>query len=282
MNKQRESVYGLRRELLEDRVHIDHEEEESGGDILDVRAYLMMLAEGQIDTLVESYCGEKIEPEDWDTATLELSFGETFGFNPDQLALIDLNQKAVGEIEEILWSAARKIYTEKETAIDDQVLRRVERDVMLQVVDVQWKDHLYGLDHLKEGINLRGYGQRDPLVEYKRESFGMFQAMKERIDEETVKYLWRLRPVVREGETASTQPQLRRTTTLSYNEPRATAPTFAGIGGAVGAGGKTPRPTRTGGDDALVQTVRRDLVKVGRNDPCPCGSGKKYKKCHGT
>ena len=282
MNKQRESVYGLRRELLEGRVHIDNEDEESGGEVLDIRDYLMMLAEGHVDTLVESYCGEGIEPEDWDTAALKLSFGETFGCSPDQLSLIDLDQKTVGEMHEILWSAARKLYAEKETAIDDQVLRRVERDVMLQVVDVQWKDHLYGLDHLKEGINLRGYGQRDPLVEYKRESFGMFQAMKERIDEETVKYLWRLRPVVREGEPAATQPQIRRATPLSYNEPRAAAPAFVGVGGAVGAGGGAPRPARTGGDDASVRTVRRDADKVGRNDPCPCGSGKKYKKCHGA
>ena len=282
MNKQRESVYGLRRELLEGRVDIDNEDEESGGEVLDIRDYLMMLAEGHVDTLVESYCGEGIEPEDWDTAALKLSFGETFGCSPDQLSLIDLDQKTVGEMHEILWSAARKLYAEKETVIDDQVLRRVERDVMLQVVDVQWKDHLYGLDHLKEGINLRGYGQRDPLVEYKRESFGMFQAMKERIDEETVKYLWRLRPVVREGEAAATQSQIRRATALSYNEPRTAAPAFAGVGAAVGVGGGAPRPARTGGDDASVRTVRRDAIKVGRNDPCPCGSGKKYKKCHGA
>ena len=152
---------------------------------------------------------------------------------------------------------------------------------MLQVVDVQWKDHLYSLDHLKEGISLRGYGQRDPLVEYKRESFTMFQAMKERIDEESVKYLWRLRPVEKEGAGATAaRPALRRATPLSYNEPRA-ASALVGAGAAVGAGGD-PRPARTGGDDATVKTVRRDVAKIGRNEPCPCGSGKKYKKCHGA
>src|SRR4029079_17521358 len=87
-------------------------------------------------------------------------------------------------------------YEEKEKLVGREVLQRVERDFMLQIVDAQWKDHLYSLDHLKEGIGLRGYGQRDPLVEYKRESFELFQAMKERIDEEMVRYLWRLRPVV--------------------------------------------------------------------------------------
>ena len=282
MNKQRESVYGLRRELLEGRVQVDSEDEESGGVTLDIRDYLMTLAEGHVDLLVESYCGKEIEPEDWDMPALKLAFGELFGLNTEQLSLVELDEKIVDEMHETLWNAARKTYAEKESQIDDQVLRRVERDVMLQVVDVQWKDHLYSLDHLKEGINLRGYGQRDPLVEYKRESFGMFQAMKERIDEETVKYLWRLRPVVRERQTAAAQPQIRRATPLSYNEPRAAAPALAGVGAAVAARAGAPRPARTGGDDASVRTVRRDAAKVGRNDPCPCGSGKKYKKCHGA
>ena len=282
MNKQRESVYGLRRELLEGRVQVDNENEESGGEVLDIRDYLMTLAEGHVDALVESYCGKEIEPEDWDIPALKLAFGELFGLKTEQLSLIELDEKTVDEMHDTLWSAARTTYAEKESQIDDQVLRRVERDVMLQVVDVQWKDHLYSLDHLKEGINLRGYGQRDPLVEYKRESFGMFQAMKERIDEETVKYLWRLRPVVRDGEIAAAQPQIRRATPLSYNEPRAAAPALAGVGAAAAAGGGALRPARTGGDDASVRTVRRDAAKVGRNDPCPCGSGKKYKKCHGA
>ena len=105
-----------------------------------------------------------------------------------------------GEIRDALWATCRRRrYAEKEQVVEPDLLRRVERDIMLQIVDAQWKDHLYSLDHLKEGIGLRGYGQRDPLVEYKKESFELFQAMKERIDEETVRYLWRLRPMVSEG-----------------------------------------------------------------------------------
>ena len=105
--------------------------------------------------------------------------------------------------------------------------------------------------------------------------------MKERIDEETVKYLWRLRPVAKEAAVpAASRRGLRASTPLSYNEPRAVA-ALAGVGAAVGGGGP-PRPARTGGDDAAVHTVRRDAAKVGRNEPCPCGSGKKYKKCHGA
>jgi preprotein translocase subunit SecA len=148
---------------------------------------------------------------------------------------------------------------------------------MLQIVDAQWKDHLYSLDHLKEGIGLRGYGQRDPLVEYKKESFTLFQAMKDRIDEEMVRYLWRLRPIVGEGEApaapAPRAPRPRTPLTLSGGSAAA-APVAATAGAS--------RPARIGGDDAVVKTVRREEPKIGRNDPCWCGSGKKYKKCHGA
>jgi preprotein translocase subunit SecA len=133
---------------------------------------------------------------------------------------------------------------------------------MLQIVDSQWKDHLYSLDHLKEGIGLRGYGQRDPLVEYKKESFALFQAMKDRIDEESVRYLWRIQPVVQDQVVA------RRAAPLTLHAPGDGASPFA----------SAPR----GGGADVVKTVRRDEPKVGRNDPCPCGSGRKYKKCHGA
>ena len=278
MNKQRENVYALRRELLEGKIRF---EEDDTIEEVDSREYLMQLAEGLIDQQVGVYCAEEIEPEEWDLGGLKKSVGDVFGLEPLQLDTLNLDEAGVQDIHVALWDAALEKYLEKEGAIDAALLRRVERDVMLQVVDVQWKDHLYGLDHLKEGINLRGYGQRDPLVEYKRESFSMFQAMKQRIDEESVKYLWRLRPVEKEGAGATAaRPALRRATPLSYNEPRAT-PALAGVGAAAGAGGD-PRPARTGGDDAAVKTVRRDVAKVGRNEPCPCGSGKKYKKCHGA
>jgi preprotein translocase subunit SecA len=176
-------------------------------------------------------------------------------------------------------------YEEKEKILPDPaILRRVERDFMLQIVDAQWKDHLYSLDHLKEGIGLRGYGQRDPLVEYKKESFTLFQAMKDRIDEEMVRYLWRLRPVLTDENGQETPaapvrpapPRRPTPTTLSGGSASAVAAPPA-RGPAAGA----PRPARVGGDDATVKTVRRDEPKVGRNDPCYCGSGKKYKKCHG-
>jgi preprotein translocase subunit SecA len=159
---------------------------------------------------------------------------------------------------------------------------------MLQIADTQWKDHLYSLDHLKEGIGLRGYGQRDPLVEYKKESFELFQAMKERVDEETVRFLWR----IRFGEEPPPQPrrvERQRASLILSGPSEEPVPAFAGVRSATAAApaqGRQPssanrQPARVGGDDATVKTVRRDEPKVGRNDPCPCGSGKKYKKCHG-
>ena len=157
---------------------------------------------------------------------------------------------------------------------------------MLQIVDQQWKDHLYSLDHLKERIGLRGYGQRDPLVEYKKESFAMFQDMKERIDEETVRYLWWLRPILNEtGEAPPPRPVRRPKAPLILSGGGNDAPpAFGGAAQAVATApaARAQQPARVGGDDAPVQTMRREEPKVGRNDPCPCGSGKKYKKCHGA
>ncbi len=277
MNKQRENVYALRRELLDGTVVLDEDEE------VDSRAYLMRLAEGLVDSTIQTYCGEEIEPEEWDTAAVKRDVGVLFGIDGEQLDQVDLTDRNPEEMREALWTLAEEQYTEKEAAIDAAVLRRVERDVMLQVVDSQWKDHLYGLDHLKEGIGLRGYGQRNPLVEYKRESFAMFEAMRERIEDDIVRYLWRLRPAGREDieRRAARAPALRQATPTTLNDPAA-APALVGAGVGAGARRNAPQPARTGGDDAAVRTVRREMPKVGRNEPCPCGSGKKFKKCHGA
>ena len=285
MNKQRENVYALRRELLENQIRLDDDEEP-----IDARAYLMTLAEGMVDDIIDTHCSRELDPEEWDLPAVTQRVADLFALDEETRATFDLGDKSPDEMVDLLWGAAQAAYEMKAQTVDETIMRRVERDVMLQVVDTQWKDHLYGLDHLKEGISLRGYGQRNPLVEYKRESFAMFQGMKERIDEETIRYLWRIRPVVRDpDETDSGAPRpmpARQSTPLSFNDPGAAEPAFAGAGAAVGAGGSggggRPRPARVGGDDAAVVTVRRDSPKVGRNDPCPCGSGKKYKKCCGA
>jgi preprotein translocase subunit SecA len=188
-----------------------------------------------------------------------------------------------------LWEQIKARYDGKEELDSTERLRRIERHIMLEMVDTQWKDHLYSHDRLKEGIGLRGYGQRDPLVEYKKESFALFQDMKARIEEEMVRYLFHLRASIGDDGSAP-PPATRRAPSLMMSHPAAEGvPAFAGAraGGASARqvpaefGGGAPRPARTGGDD-VVKTVRHEGPKVGRNDPCPCGSGKKYKKCHGT
>ena len=272
MNKQRENVYTLRRELLDGQVHVAEDE------VVDSRRYLMTLAEDLVDQEVEAHCGRDTDPEDWDTEGLSRAVGELAGLPPEQLDELDLDDKNPDEMLDTLWSAVKSRYEEKEQAIEAELLRRVERDVMLQIVDTQWKDHLYSLDHLKEGIGLRAHAQKDPLVEYKRESFALFQAMKERIDTEMIRYLWRLRPIVQGEGAESGRPAARQRAPMTLNDPGAAPATFAG--GPRGSRG--PQPARTGGDDAAVRTVRREAPKVGRNEPCPCGSGKKYKKCHGA
>ena len=277
MNKQRENVYTLRRELLDGAIRLQDEETVEE---VDTRTYIMTLAEEAVQNSVEGYCTEDLDPDEWDLPELKKSVSDLFGLTGDEFDTIELEESNPEEMHELLWKQVEQRYAEKEASLDEAVLRRVERDIMLQIVDSQWKDHLYSLDHLKEGIGLRGYGQRNPLVEYKKESFSMFQAMKERIDDETLRYLWRLKPVSRDSQSPETSPQIRARTPMTFNDPGrgASGPTpRQGI-----TPGQTPVPARTGGDDASVSTIRRDVPKVGRNDPCPCGSGKKYKKCHGA
>jgi preprotein translocase subunit SecA len=283
MNKQRESVYTLRREILEGtKIHVTEDE------IVDTRGYLLALAEDILEDQVERFAGRETDDEEWDIPALIREISRVFGLEPAQLEALNLGEVQSEAIADEVWPLIKGSYEEKETLIGPDVMRRVEREVMLQLVDTQWKDHLYSLDHLKEGIGLRGYGQRDPLVEYKKESFALFQDMKTRIEEEIVRYLFWIRPILNEDAPQVSRPAARRATPITMNNPSAAVPAFAGAGRTPAAaaptpafGGGAPRPARTGGDD-VVKTVKREEPKVGRNDPCPCGSGKKYKKCHGA
>ena len=307
MNKQRENIYTLRRQLLEGRIDLGEEQPSTAHD------YVLAIAEDAVDAAVETYCGKDVDVEEWDLEALRREMGQVFGLEAPDLDRIGTDEASADDIGDGLAALVRARYDAKLEAVGREVLalpddvrsqipgtdhlssalsgpeddrarlvgravvEPIERSIMLQIVDVQWKDHLYSLDHLREGIGLRGYGQRDPLVEYKKESFALFQAMRERVDEEILRYLWRLRPVV-EGGPDTRRPAARRAAPVATQESRTPAPAFAGPVG----GSSAPRPARIGGDDAPVRTVRRDEPKVGRNDPCPCGSGKKYKKCHGA
>ena len=253
------------------------------------REYLLTLAEESLDSIVEHHAPAEADLEQWDLDALRRETESTFSVDT---STIEFGGKTADDIRDELWAAVLGSYTEKEQLIGREILQRVERDIMLQVVDQQWKDHLYSLDHLKEGIGLRGYGQRDPLVEYKKESFQMFQAMKDRVDEEIVSYLWRLRPVISEDAPPVAAVRQVPRQSLIMNNPSADTPAFGAMPSTFGATAAAqsqaahrhhaPQPARVGGDDAEVKTVRHEGPKVGRNDPCPCGSGKKYKKCHGA
>jgi preprotein translocase subunit SecA len=275
MNKQRESVYTLRREILNGHVHLTEDE------VVDTREYTLALAEEILDEQVERFAGKNLDLEEWDIPALIRELSRVFGVEPEALEGLKLDEKSTDEIADAVWALVKSSYLEKETVVGPDLLRRIERDIMLQIVDGQWKDHLYSLDHLKEGIGLRGYGQRDPLVEYKKESYGLFQDMKARIEEEMVRYLFWLRPVINEDAPSIPRPAPRRPAEVTMSKPAAEPiPAFAGAR-AASPSQTAPAPARTGGDD-VIKTVKREEPKVGRNDPCPCGSGKKYKKCHGA
>src|SRR5688572_7317749 len=261
MNKQRESVYTLRREVLEGTsIHIAEDE------IVDTRGYVFALAEDILEDQVERFAGKDVDPEEWDIPALIREVSRIFGLDVQPLEALNLGELQSEAIADEIWPLIKGSYEEKEKLVSPELLRRVERDVMLQIVDVQWKDHLYSLDHLKEGIGLRGYGQRDPLVEYKKESFALFQDMKARTEEEIVRYLSWMRPVLNENTPQVPRPVARRATPITMNNPAAAAvPAFAGAGRTPPAaaatppafGGGAPRPARTGGDD-VIKTVKRE------------------------
>jgi len=287
MNKQRENIYALRRQILDGKIRLQDEEGEETE--LDTREYLMELAEQILDATVENYAPRSADYEQWDLDALKREIERIFAIDT---APLEFDDRTADEIRDELWAKILESYDQKEKLVGREILQRVERDIMLQIVDQQWKDHLYSLDHLKEGIGLRGYGQRDPLVEYKKESFELFQAMKDRIDEEIVRYLWWLRPILNEEAAAPVvrRPAQRRAP-LILNDPAAEAAASSVFGAPRSSAPNTTAPSRStgvqqpprvGGDDAVQKTIRRDEPKVGRNDPCPCGSGKKYKKCHGA
>ncbi len=295
MNKQRENIYTLRRQLLEGRIRVDE-----GEDTIDSHGYLLQVAEDLLDDTIDRFAGQEMDVEEWDLAALRQEVSRLFALEGDDYAGIDFDRMSTGEIRDALWERIQRSYDEKEKLLGAELLRKIERDIMLQIADAQWKDHLYSLDHLKEGIGLRGYGQRDPLVEYKRESFTLFQDMKARVEEEMVRAMWWLRPMISEEGpgVAIRRPAPRRPTPLILNDPSASQNSVFGAGGQTAGRGSAaavaeasdsaspfapsrPKPARVGGDDA-IKTVKREEPKVGRNDPCPCGSGKKYKKCHGA
>ena len=254
MNKQRETIYGLRRQLMEEP---------------DQREYLMGdppkagVAYDLLSDLTNQYLNPDVAPDDWDVENYKLQIKTIYDFDADA-EHIDFYNLTSAEVANAIWERLKTKYTGKEQQIGPEAMRTYERIIMLNIIDAQWKDHLLSLDHLKQGIGLVGYGQKDPLVEYKKQSFDLFQEMLDRIDTSTIRSLFNLQVVTEQPPEALRQRRLpRRSTSLTFTGPNQ---------GAAAAGEEAGK----------VKTVVRDQPKVGRNEPCPCGSGKKYKKCHGA
>ena len=239
MNKQRQAIYGLRKQLLEQD---------------DQREYVMSIAEDIAASLVSQHANEETHPSDWDLEGLQTSVFRQFGVDYTKEG-VDDDQLSSKELEECLIDLLHRKYEEKEELIGSESMRFHERMLMLQIVDAQWKDHLLGMDHLKEGIGLRGYGQRNPLIEYKKESYDLFEDLMNRIEDESIRFLFLLQPVDQAKQAEQIERRQKRQRFIASNQ---------------------------GGDDGAKQPIKRSSPKVGRNEPCPCGSGKKFKKCCGV
>ena len=272
MNKQRQAVYGMRRQLLEG---------------IDQKERVMDMVRGIVDQFVDRHCPDEKHPDTWDFGSLRTDVLSQFGYKVETAEVADLSRQ---EMSDLIYERLQHKYQEKEDLVGPDVMRQTERIVMLQVIDSQWKDHLLSMDELKQGIGNRAYGQKDPLVEYKKESFDLFTAMMDRIEDESVRYLFFLQvstgsgPVLpfptdedeEEEEAPRPDPseQQRQAAKNSMedftrNIQRKKEKELAELQFVGGDGSTGPKQVVAG-------------QKVGRNDPCPCGSGKKYKKCHGA
>ena len=305
MNKQREAVYGLRRQLMEG---IDQKQ-------LITDDYLSTI----LSNLLDANVPEKAHPDEWKLDTLYTQIYDLFGAQLEsEIDAQELNRHQFGEA---IFEKLRARYNVKEEILGAPAMRYHERIVMLSVLDGLWKDHLLAMDHLKEGIGLRGYAQQDPLVAYKKESFEMFEAMMLRFQEDTSRHLFRMQIIGPDGNPIESaeqiaEAQLQQALNAAAQQaalsaakaaPQLSAPTAE----HVEAPTRQPVPIRTASPSTTIDALEREFQKkkqrelgaarsvssstadatntpratgekVGRNDPCPCGSGKKFKKCHGT
>ncbi|MCW8891801.1 MAG: preprotein translocase subunit SecA [Deltaproteobacteria bacterium] len=237
MNRQREVIYTQRREVL-------------GGEQLQ-ETYQGIILE-TVEDMIASFCPEKTNSADWDWQRLSDDFLNQFNFPPD-FGSVDRTKIKAEELEALLKKQAKKRLSEKEEEFTPPVTEQLMRILLLQTIDTQWKDHLLSVDHLKEGIGLRGYGQKNPKEEYKREAYGLFMEMMGRVRAEVLQKIFRIQ-LAREEDVEQMEAQQRKQQ-IALN--------------------------RLGSEDQTKKPTTREQDKVGRNDLCPCGSGKKYKKCCG-
>nr|MBP7378000.1 SEC-C domain-containing protein [Pyrinomonadaceae bacterium] len=258
MNRQRETIYGLRRQLMFEPEHREYLLGEQG------------VARDLLADLTGSFLSTAITPDKWEVDTYAAEIENIYAIDPAKDAGVDFKTMNAAEVENAIWAKAIASYESKEKQAGEESLRAYERYIMLNIIDSQWKDHLLSIDQVKQGIGLVGYGQKDPLVEYKKQSFDMFQDMLDRIDTNTTKALFHLEIVNRDE-----QEEIERLERLERQRAnrQAAGMAFTGaMGTAEAAGAEAARHT----------PFVRDQPKTKPNEPCYCGSGKKFKKCHGA
>jgi preprotein translocase subunit SecA len=288
MNKQREAVYGVRRRLIEG---------------LDQRELILDdYVGGILSSALDEFAAENIRPDQWNIKGLDEKLNGQFGLSLAQ-AEIKPEELARHELGDAIFEKLKQEYEAKEKILGSETMRYHERMVMLSVIDGLWKEHLLNMDHLKEGISLRGYAQQDPLVAYKRESYDMFEAMMLKFQEDTVRFLFRMQILGPDGQPMNAAPVVKRAVPPAPPVASAAQPaTLEAAPREISIPTRQASTTidalekefqrkkqreleaasRSGGGDASQPAQRRTGEKVGRNDLCPCGSGKKYKKCHGA
>jgi preprotein translocase subunit SecA len=262
MNKQREIIYSQRKMVLENP---------------DVSETIKDMVQDLFESDIELFIQKNLNPDNWDFIGLEnwlrAEFGPKIIIDRDKL----LNSGNAQDAQDYLLGEITRAYEEKEGLIGKETMRHLERMITLQVVDMRWKEHLYAMDSLKEGIGLRAYGQKDPLIEYKNEGYLLFQQLVERIKKEIVEILFRIQAAEEKGFKAVFRSL---PVELVHRE-------FSGLSKAKFAQQReniVPQSPSAEGDvsSSAGRIAKPDQPKVGRNDPCPCGSGKKYKKCCGN
>jgi len=275
LNEQRRVIYKYRREILEGRDMSDVVREEIGE---------------VITRLVSEYTAGEVF-EDWDLGGLQTQAAQLWPLTVD-LGAIDPSSSDRQEISRVFTEDALAAYDKREEELGDELMRYLERQILLQIIDNRWREHLYEMDYLREGIHLRGFAQIDPLVAYKNEGFTMFEELMNSIWEEFARVIFHIEVTI---EPTDLEPEPAQPTDLSYAgggpeqpsamEEASQAAMAQGSAPAAGAAAVGTAAT-AGGNGASSENpatvVKSDRDKIGRNDPCWCGSGKKYKKCHGA
>ncbi len=260
MNSQREVVYNRRLAALE-RESIKDE--------------VLELIDSALDTLVQKYCLEKEYPENWDLNGFKAELSHTFLLNLE-FKEEDIPSLTQEKVFENIHQAVLTFYGQKENLYGADIMRRLERYAVLMTIDRHWRNHMYEMDQLKTGIGLRAYGQRDPLVEYKKEAYRLFAEMIEMVDKEIVGMVFKLQVNIPEKPREERRHQAQRDSLVATHQDT------VGMGFGSARQTEEANPMAEASQRGTVKPFKRDMPKVGRNDPCPCGSGKKYKKCHGA